>query len=85
MQLLRRDTFSITAKMYLKVHIVYKEADCDWHFRKSKYHLTCFLYLQIKIDQMRMVLSPKFHVLGFFVGLSSGFLYGVLSSTQYTL
>jgi len=71
--------------MYLKVHIVYKEADCDWHFRKSKYHLTCFLYLQIKIDQMRMVLSPKFHVLGFFVGLSSGFLYGVLSSTQYTL
>jgi hypothetical protein len=32
-----------------------------------------------------MVLSPPFHLLGCLVGLSSGFLYGVLSSTQYSL
>lgn len=34
---------------------------------------------------MRMVIGLKFHILSFVVGLSSGFLYGVLSSSQYTL
>ena len=37
------------------------------------------------IDRFRMSVGPKVHFLSFGVGVSSGLLYGMLTSSQYSL
>lgn len=64
---------------------VHKESNNERSDDKCDANNFSFMYKLFNLDQMRMMVGPKFHILSFIVGLSSGFLYGVLSSSEYSL
>ena len=43
------------------------------------------MYLCYNRDRLRMIVTPKVHILSFIAGISSGALYGLIKSSRYTL
>jgi hypothetical protein len=43
------------------------------------------MYFFYNQDRLRMIVTPKIHVLSFIAGISSGVLYGLIKSSRYTL